>query len=80
MDHGSVPAAGAYTLAVQEDRFDPGTPAEFGFKALGPDGQAVTRYRPLHERDLHLIVVRRESPPSPTCTQREMLTGLGTSS
>jgi hypothetical protein len=60
MDHGSVPAAGGYTLAVQEDRFDPGTPAEFQFKVLDPDGQAVTEYRSLHERDLHLIVVRRD--------------------
>jgi hypothetical protein len=60
MDHGSVSAGGAHTLAVQEDRFDPGTPAEFRFKVLDPDGQAVTSYRPLHERDLHLIVVRRD--------------------
>jgi hypothetical protein len=55
-----VSAGGAYTFAVQEDRFDPGTPAEFRFKVLGPDGQVVTEYRPLHERDLHLIVVRRD--------------------
>jgi hypothetical protein len=60
MDRGSVSAGGAYTLAVQEDRFDPGTLAEFSFKVLGPNGQAVTEYRPLHERDLHLIVVRRD--------------------
>jgi hypothetical protein len=60
MDHGSVSPGGAYTLAVQEDRFDPGTPAEFRFKVLDPDGEAVTDYRPLHERDLHLIMVRRD--------------------
>jgi hypothetical protein len=45
---------------VHEDRFGPGTRAEFRFKVLGPDGQTVTEYRPLHERDLHLIVVRRD--------------------
>jgi hypothetical protein len=45
MDHGSVSPGGAYTLAVQEDRFDPGTPAEFRFKILDPDGEAVTEYR-----------------------------------
>jgi hypothetical protein len=60
MGHGSVSPGGTYTLAVQEDRFDPGTPAEFRFKVLDPDGEAVTDYRPLHERDLHLIVVRRD--------------------
>jgi len=27
---------------------------------LGPDGAPVTRYTPTHERDLHLIVVRRD--------------------
>jgi hypothetical protein len=60
VDHGSVSAGDAYTLAVREDRFDPGTPAELRFKVLGPDGQAVTSYRSRHERDLHLIVVRRD--------------------
>ena len=60
MGHGSVPAGGDYVLAVQGDRFDPGTPAEFRFTVLGPHGQAVTEYRPLHERDLHLIVVRSD--------------------
>ena len=60
MDHRSEPAGRAYTLAAQEAQFDPGTPAEFRFKILGPDGQAVTDYRPLHERELHLIVVRED--------------------
>jgi hypothetical protein len=60
MDHGPVSAGGAYRLAVQEHQFDPGTPAEFRFRVLDRDGQAVTRYRPLHERELHLIVVRRD--------------------
>jgi hypothetical protein len=36
-------AGGAYTLAVQEDRFDPGTQKEFRFRVLDRDGQAVTR-------------------------------------
>src|SRR5918992_3819723 len=60
IDHGSMSASGTYTLAAQQNQFDPGTPAEFRFKVLGPDGRAVTSYRPLHERDLHLIVVRRD--------------------
>jgi hypothetical protein len=60
MDHASVSPVGAYTLAVQDDQFDSGTPAEFRFKVLGPDGHVVTDYRLLHERELHLIVVRRD--------------------
>lgn len=35
-------------------------PGEFAFRILGPDGTALTRYTPTHERDLHLIVVRRD--------------------
>jgi hypothetical protein len=58
MSRESDSKGGAYTLAAQEERFDPGTPSEFRFKILGPDGRAVTEYRPLHERELHLIVVR----------------------
>jgi hypothetical protein len=60
MNQESVPTGGAYSLAVQKDQFDPGTPTEFRFKVLGPDGEAVTEYRSLHERDLHLIVVRHD--------------------
>lgn len=60
MDHEPVSGGGAYTLAVQQDRFDPGRPAAFRFTVLGPEGQAVTEYLPLHERELHLIVVRRD--------------------
>jgi hypothetical protein len=43
----------AYTLAAQDDQFDPQTPADFRFKILGPDGQAVTDYRPLRPHGLH---------------------------
>jgi hypothetical protein len=60
MDQASMSGGGAYTLAVQRDRFAPDTPAEVRFTVLGPGGHAVTEYRPLHERELHLIVVRRD--------------------
>jgi hypothetical protein len=59
MDHESVPG-GAYSLVVERNRFDPETPSDFRFKVLGPDGQAVTENRLVHERELHLIVVRRD--------------------
>jgi hypothetical protein len=35
-------------------------PGRFAFQVLGPDGRPVTRYAPTHEKDLHLIVVRRD--------------------
>jgi hypothetical protein len=37
-----------------------GAPAEFAFRILGPDRKPVTGYTPTHEKDLHLIVVRRD--------------------
>jgi hypothetical protein len=37
-----------------------GRETDFRFRILGPDGQPVTRYETEHERDLHLIVVRRD--------------------
>jgi hypothetical protein len=47
-------------------RFEPSSNAlaadgsEFEFRIEGPDGDAVTRFVPSHERRLHLIVVNRE--------------------
>jgi hypothetical protein len=35
-------------------------PRPFAFRILGPDGAAVTRYTTSHDKDLHLIVVRRD--------------------
>jgi hypothetical protein len=37
-----------------------GSVTDFAFQLIGPDGAPVTRYTPTHERDLHLIVVRRD--------------------
>jgi 8-oxo-dGTP pyrophosphatase MutT (NUDIX family) len=58
MEQESLPSDGSYALAVQKAQFEPGTPVDFRFRVLGPDGQAVSDYRLLHERELHLIVVR----------------------
>jgi hypothetical protein len=60
MEQESPPSDGSYTLAVQKDQFEPGTPVDFRFSVLGPDGEAVSDYRLLHERELHLIVVRQD--------------------
>ncbi|MEV6136374.1 hypothetical protein AB0L63_10000 [Nocardia sp. NPDC051990] len=48
-----------YTLALAEPIVAPGD-IEFRFRILGPDGAPVTDYTPIHDRELHLIVVQRE--------------------
>ncbi|WP_280402148.1 hypothetical protein [Nocardia carnea] len=48
-----------YTLALETPIATTGE-LEFRFRILGPDGAAVTEFDPIHERELHLIVVRRE--------------------
>ena len=46
--------------ALQTPSLTPGRAVEFRFRILGPDGAPVTAYTPTHEKDLHLIVVRRD--------------------
>lgn len=48
-----------YTLALTRDTAAPGR-ASVSFLVLGPDGEPVTSYAPTHDKDLHLIVVRRD--------------------
>jgi hypothetical protein len=58
---GLVASAAGYTLVPQTTTFVPGTPAEFGFTVTGSDGHPVTAYDVEHEKQLHLIVVRRDA-------------------
>jgi hypothetical protein len=51
---------GGYRLVPQRAPIVAGATSDFRFRILGPDGAAVTRYTPTHEKDLHLIVVRRD--------------------
>jgi hypothetical protein len=53
-------AEDGYRLAPETTGLTPGAATEFRFRILGPDGAPVTGYTPTHERDLHLIVVRRD--------------------
>jgi hypothetical protein len=53
-------AQDGYRLSPLTQQLSTGQPAEFAFRLLGPDGAAVTRYTSTHDRDLHLIVVRRD--------------------
>ncbi|MGV9414585.1 hypothetical protein ACWDOP_32180 [Nocardia sp. NPDC003693] len=48
-----------YTLELAETITRPGE-FDLRFRILGPDGHPVTDYAAIHDRELHLIVVRRE--------------------
>ncbi|MTD47545.1 hypothetical protein GKE82_25405 [Conexibacter sp. W3-3-2] len=51
-----------YTLKVDRTTLDPGRPARLTFQILGPDGRPLRdEYERSHERELHLIVVRRDT-------------------
>jgi hypothetical protein len=56
---GVVAAADGYRLVPTSEALAPNGGA-FRFHIEGPDGNAVTRFVPTHERRLHLIVVNRE--------------------
>ena len=53
-----------YTLNLVDDLADdlagPGRDVEIGFTVTGPDGHPVTAYDVEHEKQLHLIAVRRD--------------------
>ncbi|GAA3254159.1 hypothetical protein ACFO1B_51205 [Dactylosporangium siamense] len=54
--HGVDPSGtGSYAI-----RLDPYTSGSLSFKVIGPDGRVVTAFDPVHEKPLHLIVVRRD--------------------
>ncbi|MEV0769835.1 hypothetical protein [Nocardia salmonicida] len=48
-----------YTLDLDTTIAEPGR-IDFRFRILGPDGAAVTDFDTIHDRELHLIVARRE--------------------
>ncbi|MGC9669884.1 hypothetical protein ACNTMW_25495 [Planosporangium sp. 12N6] len=49
-----------YRLTPVTTTLTAGSTTDLAFRITGPDGAPVTRYTPTHERDLHLIVVRRD--------------------
>ncbi|ONK15840.1 hypothetical protein [Streptomyces sp. MP131-18] len=49
-----------YTLAVPDRPLTAGRETELRLSILGPDGSPLTRYQRTHERELHLILVRRD--------------------
>jgi len=71
-EHGNSPApqtAGlpglanvqaGYALRPEATLLPSGRQVRFAFAIHGPDGSAVTRYTTAHDKDLHLVVVRRD--------------------
>ena len=49
-----------YTLALTDSRADAGSAVPVSFTITGPDGAPVTSYDVQHEKQLHLIAVRRD--------------------
>ena len=49
-----------FTLRLDTPVLPAGTSSELALHVLGPDGRPVTAYTPTHDRDLHLILVRRD--------------------
>jgi len=49
-----------YTLQLGERSLPAGPQTPLDFQILGPDGHPVTAYEVAHDKELHLIVVRRD--------------------
>ena len=57
---GLAVAQDGYRFVAEATTVVAGPAQPFRFRIVGPDGKPVRRYEPLHERELHLIVVRRD--------------------
>ncbi len=53
-------AQDGYQLALEQRSLPAGTSVPLRFRIVGPDGAPVIDYTTAHEKDLHLIVVRRD--------------------
>ncbi|MGQ0842999.1 MAG: hypothetical protein ACT4QF_02575 [Sporichthyaceae bacterium] len=57
---GLAVASRGYTLRMDDVTPDAGEAAALRFTIESPDGGAVLNFRPTHEKEMHLIVVRRD--------------------
>jgi hypothetical protein len=57
---GLMVSQGGYTLDLADQQAAPGDDVGVAFTITGPDGQPVTAYDVEHEKQLHLIAVRRD--------------------
>lgn len=57
---GLAVSDGTYTFAPSSTSLRPGSSTAFTFKITGKDGKPLKSYAVLHEKELHLVVVRRD--------------------
>ncbi|HWJ08806.1 MAG TPA: hypothetical protein VNS46_05485 [Nocardioides sp.] len=57
---GLLSSQDGYTLTLAEERAAAGRAVPIAFTITGPDGSPVTSYDVQHEKELHLIAVRRD--------------------
>ena len=57
---GLAVSQAGHTLQPATTTVSAGASQPFTFTVTGPDGEPVVEYEPTHERDLHLVVVRRD--------------------
>ncbi|MEE2057920.1 hypothetical protein [Rhodococcus artemisiae] len=57
---GLTATDGGYTFSLDTADTEAGTQVPLHFRIKGPDGQPVTRYIESHDKQLHLIAVRRD--------------------
>jgi hypothetical protein len=57
---GTAATAGGYTFVPERTTFPTGAGTTFAFQIKGPDGRPVTRFAIVHDKPLHLIVVRQD--------------------
>lgn len=81
MSHGGpeglAVSADGFTLAPSTTSLSPGAKKSFTFAITGKDGKPVTAYVPVHDKELHLIVVRRDMTGISTSTRHGRSTGNG---
>ncbi|VXC49161.1 hypothetical protein [Aeromicrobium sp. 9AM] len=53
-------AQGGYRLVLDDPRQQPAKDAAVTFRVLGPDGDPLTDYATLHDKQLHFIVAKRD--------------------
>lgn len=57
---GLMVSQSSYTLSMSDSQAEAGKGRPVRFRIIGPDGKPVTRYDVEHEKNLHLITVRRD--------------------
>jgi hypothetical protein len=57
---GLAVSEAGYTLSPTTTFYQAGTKTDLRFTIQGPDGKPVTKFTETHEKELHLIVVRRD--------------------